>query len=88
MSPRPARANGSVTPPTDKPSPASCFRRCTAAPTSPRTSSAFQSTASSVLDTTYFFVASMASAKGISYSPIQSGHLPEAGRRHAVSIIS
>ena len=41
-----------------------------------------------VLDTTYFFVVSMASAKGTSHWVIQSGHSPVAGRRHADSIIS
>lgn len=40
-----------------------------------------------VLDTTYFFARSMSSANGISRSPIQSGHLPVAGLRHADSII-
>ncbi|MEA4943140.1 MAG: hypothetical protein VB080_01750 [Propionicimonas sp.] len=40
-----------------------------------------------MLDTTYFFARSMASANGISRSPIQSGHLPVAGLRHADSII-
>jgi hypothetical protein len=41
-----------------------------------------------VLDTTYFFARSMVSANGISHSPIQSGHVPVAGCRHADSIIS
>src|SRR5215212_9761415 len=52
---------------------------------SPRTSSAFQSTWSNVLDTTYFFAASIVRAK----SSIQSGLAPAgAGARHAASIIS
>jgi hypothetical protein len=41
-----------------------------------------------VLDTTYFFAPSMASANGISDAPIQSGQVPVAGCRHADSIIS
>jgi hypothetical protein len=57
-------------------------------PRSPRTSSAFQSTSLSVLDTTYFFARSMVSANGISHSSIQSGQVPVAGFRHADSIIS
>lgn len=36
-------------------SPGCCLSRCTAGPKSLRTSSAFQSTPLSVLDTTYFF---------------------------------
>src|SRR5437870_5887937 len=52
---------------------------------SPRTSSAFQSTRSRVLDTTYFFAASIVRAKG----SIHSGLPPvPAGGRHAASIIS
>ena len=47
-----------------------------------------QSTRSSVLDTTYFFVPSIARAKGIIQSSIQSGHVPAAVGRHAASIIS
>ena len=48
-------------------------------------SSAFQSTRSRVLDTTYFFAASIVRAKG----SIQSGLSPvRAGGRHAASIIS
>src|SRR5437868_15247961 len=43
-------------------------------PRSPRTSSAFQSTRSRVLDTTYFFAASIVRAKG----SIQSGRAPVA----------
>jgi hypothetical protein len=51
----------------------------------PRTSSAFQSTRSSVLDTTYFFAAWIVRAKG----SIQSGLTSvRAGGRHAASIIS
>jgi hypothetical protein len=41
-----------------------------------------------VPDTTYFFAASIVRAKGIIHSGIQSGHIPEAGSRHASSIIS
>lgn len=36
---------------------------------------------------TYFFAASIASAKGISQSCIQSGQRPESGLRQADSII-
>src|SRR5215204_3188511 len=51
----------------------------------PRTSSAFQSTRSRVLDTTYFFAALIVRAKG----SIQSGLAPVgADGRHADSIIS
>src|SRR5215471_14185216 len=51
----------------------------------PRTSSAFQSTRSKVLDTTYVFAASIVRAKG----SIHSGLAPvRAGGRHAASIIS
>src|SRR5437773_11127294 len=50
-----------------------------------RTSSAFQSIRSRVLDTTYFFAASIVRAKG----SIQSGLAQvSAGGRHAASIIS
>ena len=56
----------------------------TAFPRSPRTSSAFQSTRFKVLDTTYFFAASIVRAKG----SIQSGIAPLAGDRNADSIIS
>ena len=46
---------------------------------------AFQSTRSRVLDTTYFFAASIVRAKG----SIQSGLAPAGtGRRHPASIIS
>jgi hypothetical protein len=56
-----------------------------ASPSSPRTSSAFQSTRFKVLDTTYFFAASIVRAKG----SIQSGLAPvRAGDRNAASIIS
>ena len=54
-------------------------------PESPRTSSAFQSTRSRVLETTYFFAESIVRPKG----SIQSGLAPaRAGSRHAASIIS
>src|SRR6266446_2841868 len=53
-------------------------------PRSPRTSSAFQSTRSRVLDTTYFFAAAIVRAKG----SIQSGRAPvRAGGRNAASIV-
>jgi len=41
-----------------------------------------------VLDTTYFSMASITPAKAMSDSVIHSGHSPDAGRRHADSIIS
>lgn len=57
----------------------------TAVPGSPRTNSAFQSTRSSVLDTTCFFAAPIARAKG----SIHAGLAPSGGgKRHAASIIS
>ncbi|CAH0263094.1 hypothetical protein SRABI76_03538 [Microbacterium oxydans] len=87
MSPISASADGSVTPPTDSPSPGCCFSIRTASPRSPWISSASQSASESVLDTTYFFVRPMASANGISHSRIQSGQMPVTGRRHADSII-
>src|SRR6476619_249939 len=65
ISPRSANASGSVTPPTHSPSPGSCLSRCTLCPRSPCTSSAFQSTPLSVLDTTYFCARSMVSANGL-----------------------
>src|SRR2546428_1816608 len=53
-------------------------------PRAPRTSCAFQSTRSRVLDTTYFFAAAIVRAKG----SIQSGLAPvRAGGRNAASII-
>src|SRR5918994_1012985 len=55
INPRSAKASGNFTPPTNSPLPGSSLSRRTAVPRSPRTSSAFQSTRSSVLDTTYFF---------------------------------
>src|SRR5664279_2293810 len=63
INPSSANASGSVTPPTSSPSPDSCLSCTTALPRSPRTSSAFQSTWSRVLDTTYFFAASIVRAK-------------------------
>jgi hypothetical protein len=55
----------------------------------PLTISAFQSTRSRVLDTTYFLAASIARAKGFIHSGIQSGLMPDrATGRHAASIIS
>jgi hypothetical protein len=41
-----------------------------------------------VLDTTYFFAASIVRAKGSIQSAIQSGLTPVADGRHAASIIS
>src|SRR5881409_3354449 len=85
INPSSANASGSFTPPTNSPFPDSCLSCRTAFPRSPRTSSAFQSTWSRVLDTTYFFAASIVRAKG----SIQSGRAPvRAGGRHAASIIS
>jgi hypothetical protein len=37
---------------------------------------------------TAFGIRSMTSANGTSSSPIQSGHAPDSGRRHAARIIS
>lgn len=54
----------------------------------PGTSSAFQSTRSRVLDTTYFLAASIERAKGSIQAAIQSGHTPVDDGRHADSIIS
>src|SRR4051812_25589295 len=64
INPSSASASGSVTPPTNSPLPGSDLSCRTACPRSPRTSSAFQSTRSRVLDTTYFFAASMVRANG------------------------
>jgi hypothetical protein len=47
-------------------------------PQFPRTSSAFQSTRSRVLETTYFFAASIVRAKGSIQGSIQSGLAPSA----------
>ena len=71
-------------PPVASPLPGSCFSSCTASPRSPRTSSAFQSTRSRVLDTTYFFAASIVRPKGA----VQSGIPSIPGGRQADSIIS
>src|SRR4026207_1812562 len=57
INPSSVNACGSFTPPTNSPLPGSCLSCSTAFPRSPRTSSAFQSTRSRVLDTTYFFAA-------------------------------
>src|ERR1700722_847599 len=54
INPSSANASGSFTPPTNSPLPDSRLSFRTALPRSPRTSSAFQSTRSRVLDTTYF----------------------------------
>src|SRR5687767_10163529 len=84
INPSSANASGSFTPPTNSPLPDSRFNCCTVFSRSPRTSSAFQSTRSSVLDTTYFFAASIVRAKG----SIQSGLAPvRTGGRNAASII-
>src|SRR6185503_11078001 len=64
INPISANASGSFTPPSNSPLPDSRLSCCTAFPRSPRTSSAFQSTRSKVLDTTYFFAASIVRAKG------------------------
>ena len=59
--------------------PGCAFSARTKSPKSPRTNSAFQSTLSSVDDTTYFFAALIALANGF----VQSGNASEAGGRHA-----
>src|SRR5580658_3437536 len=64
INPSSANASGSFTPPTNSPLPGSCLSCRTAFSRSPRRSSAFQSTRSRVLDTTYFLAASMIRAKG------------------------
>src|SRR5579871_2777060 len=87
INPSSANASGSVTPPTNSPLPAPAPRlSCsTDLAKSPHTSSAFQSTRSSVLDTTYFLAASIVRAK----RSIHSGLVPAgAGDRHPASIIS
>src|SRR5687767_6142642 len=84
INPSSANACGSFTPPVNSPFPG-CRLSCrTASPRSPRTSSAFQSTRSRVLDTTYFLAASIVRAKG----SVHSGIAPDRGDRHADSIIS
>src|SRR5688572_23806018 len=84
INPSSANASGSFTPPTNSPLPDSRLSSWTAFPRSPRTSSAFQSTRSRVLDTTYFFAASIVRRKG----SIQSGISPVHAGRNAASIIS
>src|SRR5262249_1144574 len=85
INPSSANAIGSFTPPVTRPLPDSRLTCPTAFPRSPPTSSAFQSTLSSVLDTTYFFFALIDRAKG----SIQSGLAPGgAGDRHPASISS
>src|ERR1700691_6061907 len=80
INPSSVSASGSFTPPTNSPRPDSRLSCWTAGPTSPRTSSAFQSTCSRVLDTTYFFAALIVRAK----DSIQSGLVPAAaGGRQA-----
>src|SRR5215210_3743425 len=80
INPNSVNASGSSTPPTSSPWPDSRLSCSTALPRSARTSSAFQSTCSRVLDTTYFFAALIVWAKG----SIQSGLAPVgAGGRHA-----
>src|ERR1041384_409910 len=64
INPSSANASGSVTPPVNSPLPDFCLSCCTAFSRSPRTSSAFQSTWFKVLETTYFFAASLVGAKG------------------------
>ena len=73
----------------DRPSPGSCLSCCDGLPqVALAASSAFQSTWSRVLDTTYFFALSIVSAKGTIQSSIQSGQSPVGCRRQADSIIS
>src|SRR5205807_5817646 len=64
INPSSVNASGSFTPPTNSPLPDSRLSCLTALPRSPRTSSAFQSACSKVLDTTYFFAALIVWAKG------------------------
>src|SRR5207302_232222 len=73
INPSSVNACGSITPPVNSPFPDSRLSCRTASPRSPRTSSAFQSTCCRVLDTTYFFAASIVRPK----VSIQSG-LPTA----------
>src|SRR5687768_10528173 len=87
INPSSASASGSFTPPTNSPLPDSRLSCPTACPRSPRTISAFQSTRSRVLETTYFFAASIVRANGSIHSAIHSGRSPFAGHRHAASII-
>src|ERR687896_659093 len=83
INPSSANASGSFTPPTNSPLPDSRLSCSTAFPRSPRTSSAFQSTRSRVLDTTYFFAMSILRAKG----SIQSGLAPvRAGGRLTMQV--
>jgi alkylated DNA repair dioxygenase AlkB len=85
INPSSVSASGSCRPATSTPLTHSRLSRWTASARSPRTSSAFQSTRSRVLDTTYFFAASIVRAKG----SIHSGLAPAGvGGRHASSIIS
>src|ERR1043166_6305434 len=74
------------TPPTNSPFPGSRLSCRTASPRSPRTSSAFQSTLSSVLDTTYFFAASIVRANGSvpAGQPCRSRRLPPRRLHHLV----
>src|ERR1019366_9507712 len=85
INPSSVNASGSFTPPTNSPLPDSRLSCATALPRSPRTSSAFQSTRSRVLDTTYFLAASIVRAKGSIHSDIAP---VRAGGRNAASIIS
>src|SRR5262249_37544976 len=64
ITPSSVSASGSFTPPKNSPLPDSRLSRSTAFPRSPRKSSAFQSTRSRVLDTTYFLATSIVRAKG------------------------
>ncbi|WP_456886227.1 hypothetical protein [Frigoribacterium sp. 2355] len=64
--------------------PGRLFSSRTASRTSPPSSSAFQSTLSSVVDATYFGISWMVRAKGC----IQSGNASEAGGRQDCSISS
>src|SRR5262245_1128229 len=85
INPSSANARGNFTPPVNSPLPGSRLSCCTAFPRSPRTSSAFQSTRSRVLDTTYFFAASMVRANGSVQSGIDTVRVAS---RQAASIIS
>src|SRR5215218_9049871 len=73
IKPSSANASGSCTPPTYNPFPGYSLSCCTAVPRSPRRSSAFQSTCSRVLDTTYFLAAPIVRAKGSIQGCTQSG---------------
>src|SRR5687768_13194447 len=85
INPSSVNDSASFTPATNSPLPDSRLSCWTAFPRSPRTSSAFQSTQSRVLDTTYFLFASIVRAKGSVHSGITTVLVAS---RHADSIIS